>query len=97
MFRPFEGCSASVSDEGLFTYPPMVVCGEARFAGDQRETVIKPDHDSRNALEFHGEHMLVSPSEPRVEKFFSVCQWPGWIPFGDLLFFRDFDGDGGLL
>ena len=33
----------AVSPQGLFTYPDVVVvCGEPRFAGDQRDTLVNP-------------------------------------------------------
>jgi Uma2 family endonuclease len=94
-----------ISVDGLYTYPDiMVVCGEARFADDQKDTVLNPaviievlsksteayDRGLKFAeyrkLDSLCEYVLVSVSEPRVERFcrqsdgrwlLSDCAGPG--------------------
>jgi Uma2 family endonuclease len=77
-----------VSPEKVFTYPDVVVvCGEPKFADDQKDTLLNPTliievlspsteaHDRGfkfaryRELESLREYVLVSQTEPRVEKF----------------------------
>jgi len=77
-----------VSPGGLYTYPDvMVVCGEAKFAADQTDTLLNPtlivevlspstEANDRGfkfgqyrKLESLRTYVLVSSSEPLVEKF----------------------------
>lgn len=77
-----------VSPGRVFTYPDVVVvCGEPRFADDQKDTLLNPTlivEVLSPSTEAHGrgfkfakyreleslrEYVLVSQTEPRVEKF----------------------------